>query len=103
MTPEAIKFDSSKREVWELIQTLVAGQVPADRILELYYWSQEPGALEMVRTFLSLSKRNRAMLNAYFGSVDCRSISIEADGAGKITLSSSNVRGSSRIPSRQLA
>jgi hypothetical protein len=59
------KFETdngNKGEVWELIQTLVSGRVPASRILELFYWSQEPGALEMLRSFLGLSAQDSAAL-----------------------------------------
>ncbi len=45
---------NSNAEVWELIQALVLGRFPASRILELFYWSQEPGLLEMIRGYLAL-------------------------------------------------
>jgi len=88
MQEEIAQHDTTKAEVWELIQTLVSGQVSPGRILELYYWSLEPGAVEMLRSFLALSNKDRALLQAFFGSVDARSISIEACGSEKITLSS---------------
>ncbi len=88
---EAVGLDATKAEVWELIQTLVSGKVTPSRILELYYWSLEPGALEMLRHFLSLSRDNRAQLQAFLGSVDPQSISIAAHGAGRLVLSSSGI------------
>jgi len=63
----AAEMETGKTEVWELIQTLVSGRVPASRILELFYWSQEPGALEMLRIFLGLSSQDSAAL-LRFGS-----------------------------------
>ena len=63
------KLDPSKlpivqQQIWELIQTLVSGRVPASRILELFYWSQEPGALEMLRRFWRDPQAQRLLAHA---------------------------------------
>jgi hypothetical protein len=36
---------NANADIWELIQSLVLGHVPADRILELFYLGQQPGVL----------------------------------------------------------
>lgn len=87
----AIGADATKAEVRELIQTLVSGKVTPSRILELYYWSLEPGALEMLRSFLALSPDDRAQLQAFLGSADPQSISIEAAGRERLVLLSSEI------------
>jgi hypothetical protein len=91
---ESVGVDATKAEVWELIQTLVSGKVTPSRILELYYWSLEPGALEMLRNFLSLSKDDRALLQAFLGSADPQSISIEVAGPERLVLTSSGIASS---------
>ena len=79
--------ENGKGEVWELIQTLVSGRVPASRILELFYWSQEPGALEMLRSFLGLSAQDSAALLRFFKEAEPSSVAIAANGAGELVLS----------------
>ena len=83
------KFEAEdgKGEVWELIQTLVSGRVPASRILELFYWSQEPGALEMLRSFLGLSAQDSAALLRFFKQAEPSSVAISANEAGELVLS----------------
>jgi hypothetical protein len=81
--------DGSRAEVWELIQTLVSGRVPASRILELFYWSQEPGALEMLRIFLGFSAQDSAALLRFFQTVDPASVAISVNEAGELVLSPS--------------
>lgn len=90
MQREVIEEDLTKAEVWELIQTLVYGKVAPSRILELYYWSLEPGALEMLRSYLLLSKENRAALQTFFNSVAPRSVSIKAVAPGQLLLTASD-------------
>jgi hypothetical protein len=83
---KALEADGGKAEVWELIQTLVSGRVPASRILELFYWSQEPGALEMLRIFLGLSAQDSAALLSFFQAADPSSVAISANDAGELVL-----------------
>jgi len=84
---QKLEADSGKGEVWELIQTLVSGRVPASRILELFYWSQEPGALEMLRSFLGLSAQDSAALLRFFKEAEPASVAITANDAGELVLS----------------
>jgi hypothetical protein len=93
--------DATKAEVGELIQTLVSGNVTPSRILELYYWSLEPGALEMLRNFLSLPKDDRALLQAFLGSADPQSISIEAAGPERLVPTSSEIASSRPVVREQ--
>jgi hypothetical protein len=79
--------DNDKGDVWELIQTLVSGRVPASRILELFYWSQEPGALEMLRSFLGLSAQDSAALLRFFKQAEPSSVAVTANDAGELVLS----------------
>jgi len=82
----AVEPETGKTEVWELIQTLVSGRVPASRILELFYWSQEPGALEMLRIFLGLSSQDSAALLRFFQEAEPSSVAVTANDAGELIL-----------------
>lgn len=84
---QKLEADGGKAEVWELIQTLVSGRVPASRILELFYWSQEPGALEMLRIFLGLSAQDSAALLRFFQAAEPSSVAISANDSGELVLS----------------
>lgn len=95
---KAVEAESGKTEVWELIQTLVSGRVPASRILELFYWSQEPGALEMLRIFLGLSSQDSAALLRFFAEAEPSSVAISANGAGELVLSPSARNGGRPMP-----
>lgn len=94
---KAVEAEGGRTEVWELIQTLVSGRVPASRILELFYWSQEPGALEMLRIFLGLSSQDSAALLRFFSEAEPSSVAISANGAGELVLSPA-ARNGARMP-----
>jgi hypothetical protein len=87
----AIDAGNTNADVWELIQALVLGRVSAGRILELFYWGQQPGTLELVRAFIDLPPENRAMINAFMTVTGPKSISVEVDQSGRLILSSSEL------------
>ena len=82
---------NANADIWELIQALVLGRVPADRILELFYWGQQPGILEMVRAILDLRPESRAAIAAFLTAAPSHSISIEVEKSGRLVLSSPEV------------
>jgi hypothetical protein len=61
-------------------------RVPASRILELLYWSQEPGALEMLRSFLALPSEESARLLSFLSSADPSSVSVRMDDTGRLVM-----------------
>jgi hypothetical protein len=89
---------NANSDVWELIQALVLGRVPSDRILELFYWGQKPGVLELVRAILDLRPENSATIAAFLSAADAKSISIEVDGSGRLILSSPSISNAAMIP-----
>lgn len=78
--------DASSAEIGELIQNLMSTRVPASRILELLYWSQEPGALEMLRSFLALRSEDSSRLLSFLASADPSSVSIRTDDNGQLVM-----------------
>jgi hypothetical protein len=62
------------------------------RLRELYYWSFEPGFLEMVRTLAGMSESGRAAVEAFFSMAhDASSIIANLDPAGRLTMTSPQV------------
>ena len=78
--------DGSSAEIGELIQNLMSTRVPASRILELLYWSQEPGALEMLRSFLALPAEDSSRLLSFLASPDPSSVSVRIDDTGQLVM-----------------
>ena len=78
--------DSGSAEIGELIQNLMSTRVPASRILELLYWSQEPGALELLRSFLALPAEGSSRLLSFLASVDPSSVSVRIDDSGQLVM-----------------
>jgi hypothetical protein len=59
------------------------------RILELYYWSCEPGVLDLIRTLMAMPERTRASLEAFCAMAhEPGVISGELDAAGRLILTS---------------
>jgi len=52
-------------EALELIKTLANGGTDTSRLLELYYWTREPGIVELIRAYLDLPERTQRSLSAY--------------------------------------
>jgi hypothetical protein len=88
---------NANADVWQLIQALVLGRLPSDRILELFYWGQKPGVLELVRSMLDLRAENTATLAAFFSIADSKTVKIDVDAAGRVILSSPGVTDSAAI------
>lgn len=72
-----------------LIRTLVAGCGSTAAVLELYYWSREPGMIEMMRGVIAMPEQTRAALEAFIALArDPKSIEANLNPAGALTLSS---------------
>jgi len=83
---EAIRSNTGSAEIGELIQNLISSRVPASRILELLYWSQEPGSLEMLRSFLALPPEDGSRLLSFLGSADPSSVSVRLTDTGELVM-----------------
>jgi hypothetical protein len=73
--------------VWEVIKTLVNGGTDSSRLLELYYWSQEPGIVELVRAYLEMNERTRLTVGNFMLSAHPQSIVAALDSEGRLVLS----------------
>jgi hypothetical protein len=78
-------------ELADLIESIAEQGDPA-RLLEVYYWSREPGFLEIVRTFAAMPETARAAIDAFVSIAhDPSSITATWDQAGRLTLTSPQV------------
>jgi hypothetical protein len=72
-----------------LIRTLAACCINPASLLELYYWSREPGLAEIVRGIATMPEEARSAIEAFVVLArDTKSVSAELDGRGVLTLAS---------------
>ena len=78
----------STREL--LIRTLVAGCEKPAETLELYYWSKEPGLIEIIRAVAMMPEEARAVIEAFVALAhDQATVTARLDSRGVLTLASS--------------
>jgi hypothetical protein len=77
MTPP--RHHSQTATTAELIDTLVAECRDPARLLELYYWSTEPGLLPIIRGFASLPRETRARLEQFLWPAEPAAASLEIE------------------------
>lgn len=81
------KKDKRAAERW--IGALVAGCGNPAQLLELYYWSKEPGLIEVIRGIAAMSEESRAAIEAFIAiSRDPKSVAATFDRRGALTLCS---------------
>lgn len=82
---ESVEFEHDNQpDLLVLVQNLIAEASNIERLLESYYWSEEPGLLELVRAFLALPAETQTAVRAFFAAAVMRSsitASIDASGA----------------------
>jgi hypothetical protein len=75
-----------------LIRTLVAGGGSPAKVLELCYWSREPGMIEIMRGIAAMREESRAALEAFIALArNPKSIAASLDPDGTLTLVSPEV------------
>lgn len=84
--PSALAEDRREGEASELIKTLVNGGVDTSRLLELYYWTREPGIVELIRAYLDLPERTQRSLSTFLLNGRPRFIAGSFDQQGRLVL-----------------
>jgi hypothetical protein len=81
-----------------LLRTLAACDgSPAD-MLELYYWSKEPGFLQLVRAIAAMPERTRATLETFIALArDTKSVTADLDANGVLTFCSTEAARSAAL------
>jgi hypothetical protein len=87
-TDESVEFDRDNQpDLLVLVQNLIAEASDIPRLLEAYYWSEEPGLLELVRAFLALPAEAQTAVRAFFAAAVMRSsITASIDTSGALIL-----------------
>jgi hypothetical protein len=81
---------------WGVIKTLAFGEPEASRLLELYYWTREPGMLELIRAFLDLPERTQRGLSDFLLNIKPQTIVSSIDQQGRLVLSQSDTQAGGR-------
>jgi hypothetical protein len=72
-----------------LIRMLLAACGSPAGLLELYYWSREPGMIDIVRAIAAMPEQTRASFEAFVALAgDSRSIEATLEPHGALTLAS---------------
>ena len=72
-----------------LIGTLAACCINPASMLELYYWSKEPGLADIIRGIATMPEEVRSAIEAFVALArDMKSVSAGLDGRGVLTLAS---------------
>src|SRR2546423_7501099 len=81
-----------------LLRTLVTRDGnPAD-MLELYYWSKEPGFTQLIRAIATMPEHTRAALEAFITLArDSRSVTADLDCRGVLTFCSTEAAKSAAL------
>ena len=74
-----------------VLRTLVADcEKPAD-LIEVYYWSKEPGLPEIIRAIAMMSDQTRAAIEAFVAlAQDAKTVTGYVDARGVLMLASAN-------------
>jgi hypothetical protein len=79
--------DKERPDLREVVRTLIVQADATARVLECYYWTEEPGLLECLRALLSMPPEARGALQTFLGAVENpKSISAAVDGSGALKL-----------------
>ena len=73
--------------VKELLDSMIADVKDPGKLLELYYWYQENGLPQTIRSFMGLTHETRQAVAAFFSMATPSTVNFSIDGAGQITLS----------------
>jgi hypothetical protein len=92
LRPRPTRQANSQSRSTEILETLVAGGCEPALIVEMYYWTREPGMLDLIRAIAALPDEARSALEAFFAmSHDPAAIAAKWDTVGRLTLASPQV------------
>lgn len=75
-----------------ILETILADCTDSSRLLELFYWTREPGMLDLIRGIAALPEEARSALEAFFAmSHESAAVAAKWDAAGRLTLASPQV------------
>jgi hypothetical protein len=76
----------------KILESILADCTDSSYLIELYYWTREPGMLDLIRAIAALPEETRSALEAFFAmSHESGSVAAKWDAAGRLTLASPQV------------
>ena len=72
---------------WQVIRSLISSETDASRLLEMYYWTREPGIVELIRAYLNLPDHTQRHLSDFLLKNRPQSIASAIDPQGRLLLS----------------
>ena len=92
---------SSRRHTLESVIASIQRDGEWPRIVELYYWSREPGMLDVIRMVMTMPEAARASLEAFCARVyEPQEIAADLDSEGRLTMSSQHAGHAAAIIER---
>jgi hypothetical protein len=71
---------------WDIIRSLVSSETDASKLLEMYYWTREPGIVELIRAYLNLPDRAQRHLSDFLLKNRPQSIASVIDQQDRLVL-----------------
>jgi hypothetical protein len=87
-------------EVREVIKTILDDGADTSRLLELYYWTREPGIIELIRAYLDLPERTQRCLSTFLLNGRPKGVAGSFDPQGRLILARSATPDMSRPPGK---
>lgn len=84
----------------DVIKTLAATEGDASRLLEMYYWTREPGIVALIHAYLDMPERAQRLLGNFLRKTRPQPIAASIDEQGRLVLSRSNGKPRAR-PARR--
>lgn len=94
----------ARRRLNEDLRNLFANCRDPVRLIELYYWSREPGLIDIIRGIVAMPDETRAAVEAFFAMAqEPEAIAAKFDPRGRLSLASPDVDRALAIAQHLLA
>src|SRR5829696_3311967 len=77
---------SADRSVLKRVIEHIVSTAPPSRLFELYYWLQDPGLLNIVRSVASMSDNDREALESFLGLAQDLAVVTKWEGGDQLIL-----------------
>jgi len=92
MRPRPPRVSDGQVRSKDLLESLMASGCDPTRLVEMYYWTCEPGMLDVIRAIAALPEEARSSLEAFFAmSHEPGAIAARWDATGRLTLASPQI------------
>jgi hypothetical protein len=71
----------------DVIKTLASTEGDASRLLEIYYWTREPGIVALIHAYLDMPERVQRQFGGFLRKTRPQSIAASIDEQGRLVLS----------------